>query len=138
MRFALCLLLLGCHHGATPAHSSGDPVGPAAETSAPPPPAPAAPPPPPAPVANKRLAPPQRWEEIGHRGEERVKMGSIVWRGGETFEVDVMGSMKEMLQEQITEAIKAKPDDPGGAIQGVIDNLNEMLGSSKVMEWVRT
>ena len=132
-RLLFCVAILGCHKSQPEAQA---PVAPRETTAVAPAPAPT---PPPSPTANARLAPPQRWEQIGYRGEarERVVMGSIVWRGGEAFEVDLMGAMKEMMHEQITEAINAKPDDPGAAIQGVIDHMNEMMGASKIMEWVR-
>src|SRR5204862_1382509 len=88
-------------------------------TAAAPAPAPADAPPA-EPAGPKRLAPPQRWEEIGKRGDELVLMGYVEWKGGDQFDVQVMGTMKMMLQQMITDAIAAKPDDAGGAIQGVM------------------
>jgi hypothetical protein len=111
------------------------PAAPAPVAETPAPVAPAAPVSPPAPTT---MTPPVKWEQIGHRpGQPDVVMGTIVWRGGEDFEVAVMGTMKYMLQQEISTAIKEKPDDPGEAIAGVLKKMTEMTGSPPMMEWVR-
>lgn len=132
-RLLFCLALLGC--GGNKSKET---------TPEPPPPAPAAPAEAPAeavapaaPAAPKRLEPPQRWEQHGKRGAETVVMGYVSWTGGEAYEVQLMGTMKAMLEQKIKDAIAAKPDDPGGAIQGVIDELNAFFKENTVpMEWV--
>lgn len=133
-KLALCLSLVGCgSKGATPS-TTPEPTPVAAAPEAPP----APPAPPPAPPAPTTMVPPVKWEQIGHRpGQPDVVMGAVVWRGGEDFEVGVMGTMKYMLEQEITTAIKAKPDDPGAAIAEVLKKMTEMTGSPPLMEWVR-
>jgi len=115
-------------------------VAPAQSPTPPSEPTPPTPPTPSTPVAvaNTQLTPPQTWQQIGHRPDQPdIVMGALVWRGGEDFEVDLRGTMKYMLQSQIGDAIKAKPDDPGAAIQGVLTMVNELGGERPMIEWVR-
>ncbi|HUQ07392.1 MAG TPA: hypothetical protein VM261_33095 [Kofleriaceae bacterium] len=132
---ALCTLAAACGSSSKPAASTPAPEpAPAATPVAPAEPAPA-----PEPVAAveappARQAPPLGWQQIGHRADGDVVMGAILWTGGDAFQVEVMGSMKFLLQDEITRAIQENPDDPGGAIQGVLDRMNEM--SKPMMEWV--
>jgi hypothetical protein len=131
-RLLFCLALLGC--GGNKKTDTLPEAAPAAAEPAPAPPiAPAEP------AASKRLEPPQRWEQHGKRGNEIVMMGYVAWSGGEAFEVQLMGTMKIMLENEIKDAIQAKPDDPGGAIQDVIDQTNAFLKESNMpIEWVHT
>jgi len=138
LRSLLCVVLLGCGGGSkTKPTPAPEPATPPPATAAATPDAALATPPPAEPAGPKRLAPPQRWEELGKRGDELVLMGYVEWKGGDQFDVQVMGSMKMMLQQMITDAIAEKPDDAGGAIQGVMDKMNEMAGESKMIQWVR-
>jgi hypothetical protein len=135
----LCLSLAGCASKAPPSKPEPAPAAPAPapEPSAAPT-TPAVPPAPVTPPAPTTMTPPVKWEQIGHRpGQPDVVMGAVVWRGGEDFEVEVMGSMKYLLQQELSTAIKEKPDDPGAAIADVLKKMTEMTGSPPMMEWVR-
>ncbi len=93
---------------------------PAAPEAVEPPPAAAAPEPAAA-AADAANTPPRAWLFRGKRADGAVvEMGHVIWRGGREVEVNLMGTLKYIVAQQLQTAVAARPEAPGAAIDQVL------------------
>ncbi len=110
---AFALLLAACASApAAPEPAAPEPAAAAPEPAAPEPAAAA---------ADAANTPPRAWLFRGKRADGAVvEMGHVIWRGGREVEVNLMGTLKYIVAQQLQTAVAARPEAPGAAIDQVL------------------